>query len=1520
MKTKDHCNINRRTGWIIRFGLLFVLLMAAPGLAHAIQCKQAGNWSNPTTWDPQVVPGPGSSVEIIDCTVFLDVAATVSHLTLGGSGNGGSLENHGGGSLTVTNRMELSRGALGGPVNFDVVISSGATLVFSGPSAAIKIIGGNVKIHNAGRIEWTGGTVNFNGTLNNSGAFVITGDAAFGHPLRTGVINNTGSIIKEGGVGTTQFSGFTPETNSIATWIHNQGVVEVASGTIEMGRGTSVGGEFKVAAGKTLLVSDGHTFDEATFTGAGTCILANTMTFLGHINSTLDLELVTGPGSGIKGGDATHPEAVLQGSGRLIWKGGLISGNFSFSDEFRTILTGPDLKTYGDDSVIVNRGTMDWFGPGTLAGNRGTFVNEGTFNVLAAGTFLADVGISRPTFENIGTLNTFGGGTSTTSDTLILNRGLVNIGGFNQAGILQAHSYTQTAMAVLYMEVGGANAATPQFDQLLGGSKTIDGTLRVEMINDFLPAKDARFTLIDSQTGKFSRVQTPGVNRFAVEYPGNSKTDLVSLSNAPIPPRLWGAGRDLAKNESPDRAAENEAVNQSVPQWSYGYRAIAPSTSLTLFTPGQHINDASGLHGWIAPGQATLGVNTKNTPIVFNSGSGDLKPLYPTQIYMSPGSGNEVLVARWTAPAAGDYRVVAQWVDLDNHGGNGVFAYLLRNGLVEFMQKVESTGTSTGKAKLRARTFSLNAGETLDFALGSNGDTTFDATAFNAAIRRIPKVTITSPASGLELSGGAQNVTVNVSVEDLLPASKVTLTVDDAENVVTDGSAPYSLTALLKPGYHRITAVVTDTGGAKVESPEIVVIVTPPTQQAATARGKKNDSWQAPEATTPGKLFYSSGSGSWNDPATWGNQGGVPLRWDYAIIQPGHHVTLDLGIQVRDVTVNGKLGSVPGASVQYSLDVYGTLHATGEIENLDLYIQGPAGKFLILGQSPVLRFVNIFNQSRFIITAEAFNGEGVTIENRGSIKAGPPQTSQAQLQVSLTGLTHTAGKLTIDPNTVISAPPGIKLGGLVELSPGHVVSDAGAGLISDNGAALIGLDGGTLIGLDGGTLIGDAGSGVISDHGLGLIGLDGGTLVGPNGAPLIGLDGGTLIGLDGGTIQPTSADSGTTATAGDILLTGGTITGIGEIRGDVVNQGAFVTPGNSAGGIVVNGNYIQEAGGTLVLELGGKTANPFSYDVFQVAGTANLGGNLVVKTISGYTPASGDTVSALLYGNRTGNFASVSSNAQITLGANAAQVTTNGPNPQGPRALNISTRLQIQSGDNALFAGFIITGPAGSTKKVLIRGIGPSLAQFGVPGTIPDPFLELHGSGSPVTNNDWQQAPNANEIPNGLAPSNPKESIIIATLPPGNYSAILKGANGETGVGLAEVYDLNAASAAQLANIATRGLVQTGDNVLIGGFIVAGTQPAKVLVRAIGPSLSAFGLQGALQDTTLELHDSNGGVISNDDWRATDEAAIAATTIPPSHDKEAAVLAVLAPGNYTAVVRGADDTTGIAVVEAYNLQ
>ena len=246
---------------------------------------------------------------------------------------------------------------------------------------------------------------------------------------------------------------------------------------------------------------------------------------------------------------------------------------------------------------------------------------------------------------------------------------------------------------------------------------------------------------------------------------------------------------------------------------------------------------------------------------------------------------------------------------------------------------------------------------------------------------------------------------------------------------------------------------------------------------------------------------------------------------------------------------------------------------------------------------------------------------------------------------------------------------------------------------------------------------------------------------------------------------------------------------------------------------------------------------------------------------------------------------------------------------------NISTRLRVETGDNVLIGGFIITGT--QPKKVMVRAIGPSLPLAGV---LADPTLELHdGAGTLIASNDnWMDAPNKQEIIDStISPTNDLESAILMTLEPGLYTAIVHGVNNTTGIGLVEVYDLDLAADSILANISTRGLVQTGDDVMIGGIIILGTDPQEVLLRAIGPSLP---VAGALADPTLELHDKDGVIIaSNNNWRSDQEADIIATTIPPTDDAESAILMTLVPDAYTAIVRGKDDTTGIALVEAYQL-
>jgi N-acetylneuraminic acid mutarotase len=247
---------------------------------------------------------------------------------------------------------------------------------------------------------------------------------------------------------------------------------------------------------------------------------------------------------------------------------------------------------------------------------------------------------------------------------------------------------------------------------------------------------------------------------------------------------------------------------------------------------------------------------------------------------------------------------------------------------------------------------------------------------------------------------------------------------------------------------------------------------------------------------------------------------------------------------------------------------------------------------------------------------------------------------------------------------------------------------------------------------------------------------------------------------------------------------------------------------------------------------------------------------------------------------------------------------------------NISTRLKVETGDNALIGGFIVTGTG--TKRIVVRAIGPSVP---LAGTLANPTLELYnGAGQLIAANDnWQDAPNKQEIiDSSIPPSHPSESAILTTVAPGNHTAVVRGAGGATGIGLVEVYDLEAGSTSRLANISTRGFVETDPDVLIGGLIVDGQIPRKTVVRAIGPSL---GMQEALSDPILELLNANGGVIaSNDNWGDSPEVAeIIASSLAPSNNLESAVVRTLPPASYTAIVRGKNAGAGLAVVEAYAL-
>ncbi|MDQ6625647.1 MAG: hypothetical protein M3Y69_05830 [Verrucomicrobiota bacterium] len=261
-----------------------------------------------------------------------------------------------------------------------------------------------------------------------------------------------------------------------------------------------------------------------------------------------------------------------------------------------------------------------------------------------------------------------------------------------------------------------------------------------------------------------------------------------------------------------------------------------------------------------------------------------------------------------------------------------------------------------------------------------------------------------------------------------------------------------------------------------------------------------------------------------------------------------------------------------------------------------------------------------------------------------------------------------------------------------------------------------------------------------------------------------------------------------------------------------------------------------------------------------------------------------------------------------------------------PRFANISARVSVKTGDAVSIGGFIIRGGAGATKRVLIRGLGPSLEANGLPvaGRLGNPLLELHAAdGNTIaTNDDWRADPGAAALQGtGLAPADDKEAALLMTLATGNYTAVLRGVNGESGTGLIEVYDLDeGATDVRLVNLSARARVDGGDELLIGGMIVH-TGTHRVLLRALGPELGGRGVDGSLTDPALELHDANGALlVANDNWRdSMNSIEITATGLAPTDGREAAILITPNIGAYTAIVRGAGNATGIALLEAYLL-
>ena len=664
-------------------------------------------------------------------------------------------------------------------------------------------------------------------------------------------------------------------------------------------------------------------------------------------------------------------------------------------------------------------------------------------------------------------------------------------------------------------------------------------------------------------------------------------------------------------------------------------------------------------------------------------------------------------------------------------------------------------------------------------------------------------------------------------------------------------------------GIHELRAISTDDLGAKADADPYYVIIHP----------------------AGGKVYtFVPDSGDWSTGSNWlvlnGSQTGTPPGAKDLAIIGASTVTLSSDVSVFALALNG--GTICGA---HNLNVIGATLAGGALQDLTFNIDSH-GICVLTGDKDVAMNGTLNNNGKLQLTGlGGFTGITTSGKAQGSAGSVGPNDFGSFLR----GVINNIGK-TLFPKRAASKQTTTVRG--VQLQKPVIDTHF------TNVGKLITNDGGSLITNDGGTR--------------------------PAGKTAEAAATTNALVQTGGEIDLGTSDSLAQLTiVGDLVLNGGVLNGSGKIQGNLVNNGGYILPGHSAGTIAVTGNFMQGADGTLVIEDGG--TDPSQYDQLVINGSATLGGNLHVKTIDGFTPGSADVFNPLAYSSVSGSFASVSANTQATPNAKGllSSIDPSIANPPYGQPTNISTRMKVETQNNVLIGGFIVSGPSGSTKKVLIHGLGPSLSSAGLSGLLADPLLVFHyPDGSPITNDNWGDAPNKDQIPAGFEPKDPKESIVIADLPPGVYTAIVKGAHGETGIGMTEVYDIDGNTAVALTNVSTRGLVETGDSVMIGGFIVGGGEPATMLVKVDGPSLKnpPASLTGVLEDPTLELHDANGSVIANDNWRETQESDILATTMAPSDDKEPAVLATLTPGVYTAIVRGKNGTTGIAIVEAYQIK
>jgi hypothetical protein len=411
-------------------------------------------------------------------------------------------------------------------------------------------------------------------------------------------------------------------------------------------------------------------------------------------------------------------------------------------------------------------------------------------------------------------------------------------------------------------------------------------------------------------------------------------------------------------------------------------------------------------------------------------------------------------------------------------------------------------------------------------------------------------------------------------------------------------------------------------------------------------------------------------------------------------------------------------------------------------------------------------------------------------------------------------------------------------------------------------------------------------------------------------------------------------------------------TGSGVLRLDLVDDDSIAAGGFKLGGVGAgNGNFtgqpyaIDKTVPTVVIGQASGQADPTAASpinftaVFGKAVTGFTGSDVTLSGTAGATTAvvtgSGTTYNVAVSGMTANGtvIATIPAGAATDGAGNTSAASTSGDNTvtytglNPPRLFNISTRMQVLTGNDRMIAGFIVGGS--TPKTVVINVAGPSLVPFGIPNALMNPTLTLVRSSDQTvvkTNDDWQTQAIPGDLAalqaSGFKPNDTAEPAVIATLDPGAYTAIVEGVNATTGVGLVGVFEVDHAEI-PLVNISTRGQVLLGNDRMIAGFIIQGDNSKSVVINVAGPSLVPFGIANALMNPKLTVvRSSDQSIIAtNDDWQAqanpADVAAIIATGFQPNNSAEPALLLTLPPGAYTAIVEGATGGTGVGLVGVF---